>query len=370
MRAMGAPEPPRLLSPPMLEKALLITGGAGFVGASVALHMKRQRPRQRVIALDNLKRRGSELNLARLRQAGVEFVHGDVRERSDLLALPTIGALVECSAEPSVLAGYGPQADYVVDTNLAGTVNCLALAARDKADVVFLSTSRVYPFDPLNDACDEGGDRFTPREGALTGLSARGVSEDFPMDGTRTLYGATKLASELLLREYGAMHGLRWTIARLGVIAGPWQMGRTDQGFVLFWLTRHLWKLPLSFVGFGGLGKQVRDVVHIDDVCDLVALQLDHMDRANGHVLNAGGGATNAITLKELDELCMATTGRRSSTGSDAVTRPGDLKYYVSDHARMSATLGWRPQRSVQRVVEDAHQWLNEHEGTLRAILT
>jgi CDP-paratose 2-epimerase len=353
----------------MGDKAILITGGAGFVGSNVALHLKRQRPGQRVIALDNLKRRGSELNLGRLRDAGVDFVHGDVRHRSDLLALPTIGALVECSAEPSVLAGYGPQADYVVDTNLMGTVNCLALAARDKADVVFLSTSRVYPIDPLNAACEEVKGRFAPAANAPTGLSTEGISERFTLEGARTLYGATKLASELLLREYAAMHGFRFVVDRCGVIAGPWQMGKTDQGFVLWWLTRHHWGLPLKYIGFGGTGAQVRDVLHVNDVCALVELQLDDMNKVNSGIFNAGGGAKGAVSLKELSAICANVTGRNVEAGSDPATRPGDIKYYVTDNRKLTKATGWEPTSGVEDIVRDSYAWLKQHDAGLRVLL-
>ncbi len=127
---------------------VLVTGGAGFVGANLCLALAAAG--DEVVALDSLKRRGSELNLARLREAGVAFVHGDVRERSDLLAIEPVEAVVECSAEPSVLAGMGSGADFVVQTNLVGAHNCLELARRDGAQFVFLSTSRVYPVAALS----------------------------------------------------------------------------------------------------------------------------------------------------------------------------------------------------------------------------
>jgi CDP-paratose 2-epimerase len=124
-------------------KTRLITGGAGFVGSNLALMFRADQEDLRIIAFDNLKRRGSEHNIERLRTAGVEFIHGDIRAREDLLTLPRIDVLLECAAEPSVLAGVQEPPDYVVNTNLFGTVNCLELARRDGADVMFLSTSRV-----------------------------------------------------------------------------------------------------------------------------------------------------------------------------------------------------------------------------------
>src|SRR5712671_6392958 len=126
-------------------ETFLITGGAGFIGSSLAIAFKTRVPSARVIAFDNLRRRGAELNLPRLRQAGVDFRHGDIRADADLTFADPIDVIVECSAEPSVLAGRDGNARYVIDTNLAGCVNCLELARRHNAALVFLSTSRVYP---------------------------------------------------------------------------------------------------------------------------------------------------------------------------------------------------------------------------------
>lgn len=352
------------------QRSYLVTGGAGFVGSNIALRLKGDEPGARVLALDNLKRRGSELNLPRLREAGVDFVHGDVRERSDLRGLPRIDALVECSAEPSVVAGYEGGAQYVQDTNLVGTLNCLDLVARDKADLLFLSTSRVYPIAGINAMCREMPDRFDvdPAK-APVGASANGIAEHFPLAGARTLYGATKLASELLIEEYAHMHGFRYAINRCGVIAGPWQMGKTDQGFILLWLARHHWQRPLGYIGFGGEGKQVRDVLHVDDLCDLAMTQLRDMDRVNGHVMNVGGGVTNSAPLHQFTELAARITGKRLTMGHDTTDRPGDIKYYATDNTRVNALTGWTPKRDLERVMSDSFQWLKQHEQTLRVIL-
>lgn len=352
------------------QATVLISGGAGFVGSSFALHWKARHPKSTVIAFDNLKRRGSELNLPRLKQAGIQFVHGDVRNASDLMQLPRIDALVECSAEPSVLAGYGAGARYVVDTNLTGTVNCLELVARDLADLVFLSTSRVYPIATINDLCidSEAGFQVDPNA-HVAGAGPEGISEDFPLGGVRSLYGATKLASELLIAEYADANGFRAVIDRCGVIAGPWQMGKTDQGFVLLWIARHHWGLPLRYTGFGGRGAQVRDVLHIDDLCDLVTLQLERMDQVKGHTFNAGGGRRNSATLRTFTELAAAVTGKRIDVGSDPNDRSGDLKLYITDNTRITQATGWVPQRDLHAVFSDSYAWLKQHEDQLRAIL-
>src|SRR5688572_27388344 len=164
---------------------ILVTGGAGFVGGNVATALATRLPDAEVLALDNLSRRGSELNLPRLREAGVTFVHGDVREAADLLSLDPITAIVECSAEPSVLAGVDGSPDYLVRTNLLGAYHCLELARRDGAQVVFLSTSRVYPVRHLlGIRLEETETRFeAAADQELPGVSPAGISEAFPLDG-------------------------------------------------------------------------------------------------------------------------------------------------------------------------------------------
>lgn len=335
------------------------------------MQLRRAWPNSQVIAFDNLKRRGSELNLPRLLEAGVQFIHGDVRDRSDLNALPKVDALIECSAEPSVLAGLQGGADYVVDTNLGGTINCLRIAARDKADLLFMSTSRVYPIEPINDACREEDGKFSidPLAG-VPGLSEKGVSEVFPLTGVRTLYGATKLASELLIQEYAHMYGFRAVINRCGVLAGPWQMGRTDQGFALLWLSRHHWGLPLSYIGYGGTGKQVRDLLHVDDLCDLAIWQLDHMAQMAGRTFNVGGGRSNSASLKEFTALCEQVTERATTISAVPEERPGDLKLYITDNTEVTFATGWEPKRDLHTLLSDSYQWLKEHDTTLRAIMS
>ena len=180
---------------------LLITGGAGFVGASLALAFKRDHPDWTILAMDNLKRRGGELALARLGQGGVAFRHGDVRNPDDLDAVGPVDLMIECSAEASVHAGYGESPRYLLDTNLVGTINCLEHLRRHGGDLVFLSSSRIYPIAGLR-ALPLGrhGDRLElAKDAAGAGWSTAGISEDFPLAGSRSLYGATKLAAELLI---------------------------------------------------------------------------------------------------------------------------------------------------------------------------
>jgi CDP-paratose 2-epimerase len=350
---------------------VLVTGGAGFVGSSLALALAARHPDWEVVVLDNLKRRGSELNLPRLRAAGVTFVHGDVRERADLEALEKVDAIVECSAEPSALAGRDGLTDYAMQANLVGAWHCLELARRDRAQFVFLSTSRVYPVAALNRlALEETETRFElSAEQPVVGASPAGIAEQFPLEGARTLYGTTKLSAELLIAEYRDSFGLRAVVDRCGVIAGPWQMGKVDQGVFTHWMLAHLLGGQLSYIGFGGTGKQVRDLIHVDDLVDLVERQLLEPERWDGVVANVGGGRDCSLSLAETTALCREITGRELPVGAAGEDRPGDVPVYISDCSRLYGLTDWRPQRSARDVLVDIANWISEHEDAVRSAL-
>ena len=352
-------------------RRVLVTGGAGFVGANLALSLAASRPEWELVALDNLRRRGSELNLARLREAGVRFVHGDVRAVDDVLAVEEVDAIVECSAEPSALAGRAGDTSYVVGSNLLGAQNCLELARRDSAQFVFLSTSRVYPYDALDAAAfrEEDSRYELEAEQPLPGLSGTGVSEGFPLDGPRTLYGATKLAAELLVTEYRAAFGLRTVVDRCGVIAGPWQMGKVDQGVFTHWVLSHYFGHDLSYIGYGGHGKQVRDLMHVADVVALVEDQLMRPDHWDGVTANVGGGREVSLSLRETTAICRELTGNSVGVASSDEDRPGDVRIYISDCERLAAHTDWRPRRGPREVLEDIFGWVHDNERAVRAAI-
>jgi CDP-paratose 2-epimerase len=351
---------------------ILITGGAGFVGSSLALNLRKSRPDDTIICLDNLKRRGSELNLPRLSEAGVQFVHGDIRNREDLdNAGSGITTIIEASAEPSVLAGINSTPDYLINTNLNGTINCLYLAAKEKADFIFLSTSRVYPISQIEKiAFTEEKTRFRMNdEQVIPGASSKGISEQFPIDGFRSLYGATKLSSEFLIREFNQYYGIRTIINRCGVLTGPWQMGKADQGVIVLWVARHYFKKELGYFGYGGTGKQVRDLLHVDDLYWLIDYQLDHMNDLNGGLFNVGGGPDISVSLQELTEICRRVTGHSVPIAEVKEDRQADIRLYLTDNSAVTAATGWKPSISVEDTVVSIFDWIKKNEKILKPIL-
>ncbi|HRI87853.1 MAG TPA: NAD-dependent epimerase/dehydratase family protein [Candidatus Hydrogenedentes bacterium] len=353
-----------------MSEAILVAGGAGFVGSSIAIALRECGAARRVVAIDSLRRRGSELNLPRLRSAGVEFVHGDIRVFDDLAAVGDVDAVIECGGEASVLAGYAGSPQFVLQANLTGAMNCFEYARTRGAAVIFLSSSRVYPIAALQGLrYGETETRFSLLdEQEVPGASSRGIAESFTLDGVRSFYGATKLSAELLLQEYSAAYGIAGVINRCGLIAGPWQMGKLDQGVVALWVARHVFQRPLSYIGFEGSGKQVRDVLHIADLTRLILLQLKDLARLSGQVYNVGGGVANSASLLELTALCESACGQATQITSDPAPRPADLPLYITDAGKIFEATGWRPEHSVARTVADVHAWIVENKSALRDV--
>lgn len=185
-----------------------------------------------------------------------------------------------------------------------------------------------------------------------------GIAEDFPLEGARSLYGMTKLAGELLVQEYADAYGLRCIINRCGLLTGPWQMAKSDQGVMALWAAAHYFKRPLKYIGFGGTGKQVRDFLHIQDLCDLILHQIDDIDSYTGHVWNVGGGPEFSLSLLEATELCRRISGNTVSIDSDEQNRPADIRIYVTDMTALQSRTDWRPRRNAVQTFEDIFRWI------------
>ncbi len=350
---------------------ILITGGAGFVGSSLGISLKKKYPSYNIIAFDNLKRRGSEINLADLRTAGIEFIHGDIRNPEDIASVGVFDVLVEASAEPSVMAGLDSDPTYVINNNLFGSIYCFNACLKHRAKLIFLSTSRVYPIETIEkSAFTEEPTRFSFATGQnVSGLSEKGISEKLNLDGARSFYGTTKLSSELFIQEYAAFYGLKAAITRFGVIAGPRQMGKTDQGVVTLWMAKHYWKQSLKYIGYGGTGKQVRDILHVDDLIDLVDMQVHDIEKFEGKIFNAGGGLENSASLLEMTAICEKITGNTIAIASEMETRPADLRMFITDNTAITTDTGWIPKRSVETVFTDIYNWIKENEKQLEIVL-
>ena len=349
---------------------ILIAGGCGFVGSSLAIYLKTKYPHYKIIVYDNLIRKGSELNLLRLKDLDISIIKGDVCDQAKIRSVPEMDVIIDAAAEPSVLAGINESPKYVIDTNFGGTIN-LAEAARQWGSLlVFLSTSRIYPFDRLNAIPYRTLEsRFEFEERTPRIISPRGINETFSVDGVKSFYGASKFAAENFLKEYGSFHGLNSIINRFGVISGPFQMGKIDQGILVHWLSAHFWKKPINYLGFGGEGKQVRDILHCEDACRLIDIQIHDSTKYLGEIWNVGGGRNNSISLKELTSYCEEITGQQINIGSIPETRQADVRIYYTDNSKIEKASGWSPEKSIGKCIEDTYGWLEADHERLRNIL-
>lgn len=348
-------------------KKILITGICGFVGSTLAKSWLAAETGLTIYGLDNFIRPGSENNRIELQKLGIKLFHGDIRSASDFESLPVVDWVIDAAANPSVLAGIDGQTSsrQLVEHNLLGTVNILEYCKRCTAGFILISTSRVYSIPPLCKVTVEPhGEAFRLAKGQIlpAGLSDAGVSEAFSSAPPISLYGSTKLASEALALEYGETFGFPVWINRCGVLAGAGQFGRPDQGIFAFWINAWLRKRPLTYIGFGGNGYQVRDALHPRDLIPLLRKQTAADATAPARVVNLGGGVDNAMSLAELSSWCRARYGEHP-VGSNPEIRRFDIPWLIMDATLAGETWGWQPETGMDEILNEiaVHAERNPH---------
>jgi CDP-paratose 2-epimerase len=348
---------------------ILITGICGFVGSTLARGLIAAG--HQVTGFDNFIRPGSETNRAPLEKLGAKILEADLRDGRAMDALPAADFVVDAAANPSVLAGVDGKTSSreLVDHNLSGTINVLEYCKAHKAGFILLSTSRVYsipplvnlPLTPVNDAlCLQA-----PASGLPPGVSPAGLDESFATTAPVSLYGATKLASEAMALEYGETFGFPVFVNRCGVMAGAGQFGRADQGIFAYWINAWLRKRPLKYLGFGGLGHQVRDCLHPRDLLPVLEKQFAAPKlTAADRLANFSGGAASAMSLKQLSEWCARRFGPHTVV-QDGTARPFDIGWMVLDHAKASRLWQWQPSTPTAAVLEEIATHAEQNPGWL-----
>lgn len=345
---------------------VFISGVCGFVGSELALGLRRAG--HEVSGCDNFIRPGSERNLPRLESAGVEVWRGDVRFEKDLERARGIGWVVDAAANPSVLAGVDgvTSSRELLEHNLWGTVNLLEVCKREGAGMILLSTSRVYSIEALCALPVEAkGEAFALGESGPS-FSPDGITEEFSTGAPISLYGASKLASEQIALEYGAAFDFPVWVNRCGVMAGAGQFGRADQGIFSFWI--HSWAAgaPLKYIGFGGMGHQVRDCLHPGDLLELLVKQMASPAKGKDvrRIINVSGGAASAMSLRQLSSWCAAEFGPHD-VAADLTPRPFDLPWVVLDSSRAGEIWEWKPRRTVLDICSEIARHARENPDWL-----
>jgi len=336
---------------------ILISGICGFVGSNLAYGLLDQDAALEILGFDNFTRPGSHLNQMPLRARGVNLIHADARVASDLEMLPAIDWIIDAAANPCVLAGVDSMTSSrrLVENNLYGTVNLLELAKKHRAGFILLSTSRVYAIKPLVELpVKEKDGAFAPAPNTLfpVGLSRHGIAEEFSTTPPVSLYGVSKLGSELLALEYGAAFDFKVWINRCGVLAGAGQFGRPDQGIFSFWINAYRRGEALKYIGFNGTGYQARDCFHPRDLVPLLLRQMNDRSPGKPRIVNLGGGPENTMSLAQLSDWCGAQFGKRQ-VESDPIPRPFDLPWIVMDSRMAKQVWDWQPETKLLSILEE-----------------
>lgn len=349
---------------------VLISGICGFVGSTIAEHLAEQPQVTRVGGFDNLARSGSWTNRQRLRQRGIEVRHADCRIASDIDTLPKADWVIDAAATPSVLAGVGSgtSSRQLTDTNLQGTLHLLEYCKSHSAGFVLLSSSRVYSISALKQlplVAGEMGFELETAHQLPPGMSSQGVQESFSTAAPISLYGATKLSSELLAREYSLAFGFPVQINRCGVLAGAGQFGRADQGIFAYWL--HSWRerAELRYLGFQGSGWQTRDCLHPRDLAELIYGQMRKPAQQPSPVVNVSGGISSAMSLRQLSEWCQGRWGEHT-VAAEKSERVYDVPWLVLDSATARSLWEWKPRIGVQAILEEIAEHADAHPDWLQ----
>ncbi len=337
-----------------MNKKYLITGGAGFIGSNYVWRLLKRG--EDVTIYDNLSRAGAPRNLAWLRQEfGVEAVNlivGDVRDASLLTSAATrADVIVHLASQVAVTTSVlHPREDFEI--NAQGTFNVLEaarLSGRQPA-ILFASTNKVYG----------GMDDVEVAEGETSYYYPHlpfGASETQPLD-FHSPYGCSKGAGDQYVRDYHRIYDLPTVVFRQSCIYGPRQFGIEDQGWVAWFVIAAITGRPITIYGDG---KQVRDVLFVEDLLNAYDLALENMSVANGQVYNVGGGAGNTLSIwREFGPLLEELVGHKIAVKQDD-WRPGDQRVFIADIRKAKRELGWEPKVNVKTGISRLFDWVNEN---------
>ena len=339
---------------------VLIIGGAGFIGINLAHRLLCNGRAVRIY--DTLSRPGAEQNLLWLRGihgSCLEFGRGDVRSTSGIRsALADIGTVFHLAAQVAVTTSLAdPRGDFEV--NAAGTLNLLEQIRETGRPVklVFTSTNKVY--GPLDDiSLVASAKRYRPA------AALNGVDETSPLN-FHSPYGCSKGAADQYVLDYARGYGLNAAVFRMSCIYGPHQHGTEDQGWVAHFLIHAQRDLPITIFGDG---RQVRDLLYIDDLVNALLRAEAHLPAIAGEAFNIGGGPGNTLSLRELIDEITALNGS-SPEIVYAGWRGGDQRWYVSDIGKFERATGWRPRTSIDRGLRMLHAWISANRDAAARVV-
>lgn len=338
---------------------ILITGGCGFIGFNLSNFLKKKG--FNVIAMDNLVRRGTEISREILEDNDIEFVHGDVRNFEDFKNVDKkIDIVLNTAAEPSAIEGYkNPYFDFT--NNSLSVINILELARKKGIKIIQWSTNKVYSGDKINSIKrKELETRFEYDDENFK----EGVDENFSVDGKEhSIYGLTKLTADLFCQEYAQAFDLNIIINRFSCLGGEWQWGLPKQGWFSYWPIAFTYKFPLTYIGWKG--KQLRDVLYIKDICELILKQIENIDDFKGETFNVGGGIKNSMSLIEATKYLEKKLDCKQEIKFEEEPRRADQCVYVSNINKVSSTFNWQPKVNPESAMDSILDWVQKNKELL-----
>jgi len=342
-----------------MPKKILVTGGAGFIGCHCVKYFAEKGCQ--IVIIDNLSRKGASHNLDWLKKH-YPIVHhqADVRDADQISNVFKIekrfDAVIHLAAQVAVtLSVVNPREDF--DINAMGTFNLLEAVRLTCPDtpLIFASTNKVYGHLPNFEVIDTGS-RYTFKDSA-------GVSELQTLD-FHSPYGCSKGCADQYVVDYARIYDMHTVSFRQSCIYGERQFGVEDQGWVAWFVIAAVLGIPITIYGDG---KQVRDILFVDDLVKLFYTALQEGPDLKGSAYNIGGGLENTLSLLELIEILNNEGLELSYTFED--WRPGDQKVFISDNTKALKKLGWKPSVSPTQGIRKLISWVREHQALLRSVL-
>jgi len=334
---------------------VIVTGGCGFVGSNICEFLKKLS--FQVVSVDNLSKTYSKLNLKRLNNLEIKNYNIDVSKKNKFFKLNyKSDIIIDCCADPAVESS---KKDILknINNNLITTYNVLEKAKKDNSKLIFISTSRIYP---IKDSRQKFNIFLKKKNKSL-------FNEDSNIIGPKTIYGFSKLASEMLIKEYNYAFNIDYLINRCGLITGPWQFGKVEQGLVSLWLWKHLNKdNNLYYKGYNGSGNQIRDILFINDLCELLYLQIKKFKKIKNQTFCVGGGIKNSVKLNQLTKICEEITKNKLKIKNDLSTSIYDIPFYITSLNKVKKYYNWLPKTDLRKGLYVILKWMKNNYNLIK----
>ncbi len=337
---------------------ILITGGCGFVGTNLTLKLLNHFSSIKIFLYDNFYRKENIDNVRFLKNKNIKIIKKDC---SKIKRFELVDLVIHLASDPAVGSGMTYKSK-IFSNNLTSTNNLLNFYSNYKTPIIFLSSSRVYSIDTINSLDYVVKNfRYEINNNKFKGVLNKSFNEKLSTNGFKSIYGFTKLASEDLILQYSRIHDFNYIINRSGLISGKYQRGNIQQGIISFLVKNALEKKPFKI--FGHKGYQVRDILNVENLCDLFILQIDSIlsKKNQKNIYNIGGGYKNSESLINLIKILNQKI--KLNFEIDKNERFGDIKYYISSNAKLMKDYKWKPNINYNDSIEESINFMKSLKG-------